>query len=291
MVVTAKDDLTADLVIRELTRRGGKVHRVDPDDVPHTLKIESSVGDGEFRLQDRYRTTHSREIRAVYWRKPKAPERAEHVAALFGLLFTLDTPLWVNHPWRNERASHKPHQLMRASRCGFNVPATLMTSEKETAREFIEGAAFRTITKTLRQQEGAFLPARFVAPEGLGSGLLLLQQYIEKDFDVRLTAVGEQLFAAKIVAPPGIPDWRQPPPRELAFEELRRIPAEIEVGVLSYMKLYGLEYGAFDFAVDHQGDWWFLECNPNGQYGFVEYATGMEISRALAEHLSRAGTA
>ncbi|WP_369216045.1 hypothetical protein [Streptomyces flavofungini] len=296
LVVTAKKDLTADLVVRELGRAGagtgtgtgtGRVHRIDPADVPRALEIEADLKSGAFRLRDRYRTTHSDDITAVYWRKPQASGQDEHVAALFGLLFTLDTPLWVNHPWHNERAAHKPPQLIQARRSGLAVPDTLISSERETALKFMESGEFRVITKTLRQQQGALEPARIAAPEDAETGLILLQQYVEKDFDVRLTVVGEQFFAARIVSPPGVTDWRQPSPGTLTFEALREIPPDVRRGVSSYMEFYGLRYGAFDFAVDRQGCWWFLECNPNGQYGFIEYATGLKISRALAHLLLR----
>lgn len=53
------------------------------------------------------------------------------------------------------------------------------------------------------------------------------------------------------------------------------------------MNHFGLVYGAFDFAVDAVGTWWTLECNPAGQYGFIEDATGLPITAALADVLEK----
>lgn len=48
------------------------------------------------------------------------------------------------------------------------------------------------------------------------------------------------------------------------------------------MAAVGLRYGAFDFRVDRDGAPWFLECNPEGQYLWIEIETGLAISRAIA---------
>jgi hypothetical protein len=45
-------------------------------------------------------------------------------------------------------------------------------------------------------------------------------------------------------------------------------------------------YGAFDFSIDRDGGWWFLECNPNGQWGFITEATGIPIASAIADLLT-----
>ncbi len=47
-----------------------------------------------------------------------------------------------------------------------------------------------------------------------------------------------------------------------------------------------LRYGALDFAVDGADRWWFLEVNPNGQWLWIEQATGQPIAAAVAVALS-----
>ncbi len=51
------------------------------------------------------------------------------------------------------------------------------------------------------------------------------------------------------------------------------------------MKIFGLVYGAFDFIVTPDGRYVFLEVNPSGQYMWIECATGLEITAALADAL------
>jgi hypothetical protein len=49
--------------------------------------------------------------------------------------------------------------------------------------------------------------------------------------------------------------------------------------------LLRLRCAALDFAVDGAGRWWFLEINPNGQWLWIEHATGLPIAAAVAAAL------
>jgi len=65
------------------------------------------------------------------------------------------------------------------------------------------------------------------------------------------------------------------------------VPPRVADAVRSYLRRAELAYGAFDFAEDTDGTWWFLECNQSGQFGFVEVETGQPIARTVAEWLAR----
>ena len=49
--------------------------------------------------------------------------------------------------------------------------------------------------------------------------------------------------------------------------------------------MLGLSYGAVDLVLTPEGRYVFLEINPNGQYLWVEDATGLPISDALCDLL------
>ncbi len=44
-------------------------------------------------------------------------------------------------------------------------------------------------------------------------------------------------------------------------------------------------FGAFDFAVTTGGEWIMFECNPFGQYGWLEDALDLPVTSALADLL------
>lgn len=262
LILTSQDDVTADLVVAQLSKQHRKVHRVALDD-----DLVISGEPGNVTIRDAHRTTVN--PRAVYWRRP-GPVDTEQGKALVGLLRSIPDLVWVNHPDSNERARHKPSQLLVARECGFLVPDTLISNDPERIQHFRSNHP-DWVQKPFHQGD-EFIP--------LGNGMIH-QQQILKHSDIRLTAVGGKLFPCRITS--SRLDWRGD---DSALYEPVSAPREIVKSVYAFMEAYGLYYGAFDFAASQQGPWYFLECNPNGQFGWVERKAGLSISLALANLLS-----
>ncbi|MFI2620579.1 hypothetical protein [Streptomyces sp. NPDC018584] len=263
LILTSQEDVTADLVVRKLTSTGREVHRVALDD---ELSFSGIPGQ-RLTIRDAHRTTTNPQ--GIYWRRP-GPVDSEQAKALVGMLRALPGLVWVNHPDCNERARHKPSQLVAARECGFMVPGTMMGNDADAIRYFTQEYPDHVI-KPLHQGD-TFVP--------LGQGMIY-QQRIRKRSDIRLTVVGRQMFPCRITS--GMQDWRED--EEATYEPVG-VPREIVNAVQRYMDHFALKFGAFDFAVSEQGPWYFLECNPNGQFGFVEKKCGLSISRALADLLA-----
>ncbi|WP_405798356.1 MvdC/MvdD family ATP grasp protein [Streptomyces sp. NBC_01506] len=143
LVVTQADDATADMVIEELNRRRVPVVRLDPGDFPTGLTVTARFGQDGLRGAARTatRVADLGGVRSVYWRRPRpyaAPPgpdeqtgrwcREEARYGLGGILAALPGAHYVNHPWRNRDAEHKPAQLAAAAACGFSIPPTLLTN-------------------------------------------------------------------------------------------------------------------------------------------------------------------
>jgi hypothetical protein len=64
-----------------------------------------------------------------------------------------------------------------------------------------------------------------------------------------------------------------------------RLPVDLETRILRLHKQLGLIYGAYDLIESVTGDVFFLECNPGGQWAWLENATGLPITRSLAAQL------
>jgi hypothetical protein len=120
---------------------------------------------------------------------------------------------------------------------------------------------------------------------GIAATAHLFQAKIKGVYDVRLTVVGDKLFAAEIHRESGSGelDWRKNH-RDLCYQPCD-VPAEVAHGVRHLMCSLELTFGALDFAVDAAGSWWFYEINPNGQWLWIERQTGLPISASLAELL------
>lgn len=58
-------------------------------------------------------------------------------------------------------------------------------------------------------------------------------------------------------------------------------------GIQRHLAALDLQYGAFDFAITSDEKYIFLECNPGGQFGWIEANTTLPITRAIADLLEK----
>jgi glutathione synthase/RimK-type ligase-like ATP-grasp enzyme len=114
----------------------------------------------------------------------------------------------------------------------------------------------------------------------------IFQERIDKSYELRITVIGSRIFAVKIdsqaLAETQL-DWRHAQ-HDVAYE-VATLPNEITMKINAFMQSLGLVYGAFDFIVTPDGRYVFLEVNPGGAYMWVEAATGLAITPALADAL------
>ncbi|MEN8652031.1 ATP-grasp ribosomal peptide maturase [Streptomyces sp. 21So2-11] len=302
LILTCRQDVTADMVVAGLHERDVPLLRFDPADLPDEadLSAEYLKGDLHGYLATDGRLLSMDSLRSIWVRRPgepaaHAPEASpwltrETGQALYGMLLSTEAR-WMNHPSMATQARCKPWQLRIAHRSGFAVPATLVTTFPRVAREF--AAQYRDVV--VKSASGpppgdppVILPTTRIGPEtdfaGVAAAPTLLQEYIAKRADIRLTFVGGTLFAARKIAASGQVDGRYGDTDHVW--EAVAVSHRISRAVHEYTSLAGLAYGAFDFAEDAEGVWWFLECNQGGQFGFIELETGQPIAAAVASWLA-----
>ncbi|MGQ4516813.1 ATP-grasp ribosomal peptide maturase [Streptomyces sp. DW26H14] len=317
LVVTALEDLTADRVIAALNEREAYVARLDPADIGTGLAFGARIGAGASawtgRLVTSSRVVELEEVAAVYYRRPtpysaryrhlpaqqRAFAAAEARHGLGGVLNHLHSSVYVNHPAAVTAADFKPAQLQLAARLGLTVPPTLVTNDPIAARAFavdhrpVICKTFRGLPADEDGRTGAIWAQR-VDPDSFDDALAvtahLLQAEIPKSGDARVTVVGKEVFAQRIAAPDGALDWRRGDWGALLHAPIA-VPASVEAALHDYLAAFGLAFGCFDFALtgdrEETEGWVFIECNPNGQWGWLPDADA--IATAFADILIRAG--
>ncbi len=214
--------------------------------------------------------------------------------------------MWLNHPDDIYRASSKIRQLVEAAKLGFVTPETLITNEPEALLDFQKALRSDLAIKTLGPPAYAANANEQVEIRGLytkriGVGDLktagsvaycpiFVQRYIEKEIELRVTVVEEEVFSCAIYSQERKEtkhDWRHP----RHVWDLKHVPTElppqVSEGCILFLKRFNLRFGAFDFIRTPSGEYVFVECNPNGQWLWIEDLTRLRITESLVSLFQR----
>jgi hypothetical protein len=94
----------------------------------------------------------------------------------------------------------------------------------------------------------------------------IYQEKIVKQFDIRMVIMGNRVYSFALHNPKKALDWRQDAGLGNVQVEIIATPPNIENGILEFARKAKICFGSVDFAVDHDGQWWFLEINEQGQF-------------------------
>lgn len=117
----------------------------------------------------------------------------------------------------------------------------------------------------------------------------IYQELVPKRFDIRVTVVGSQIFAAAIDSqsdPLAMVDWRKTDNPELPHYTAT-LPERVNTLLLRLMSSLRLTFGAIDMIQTSGGDYVFLEVNPSGQWLWIDDKLCLGISDAIANWLAK----
>jgi ATP-grasp ribosomal peptide maturase len=311
LILTAPEDITADAVIRELNRQGANVARMDTGDFPMRSRLAATISTGGFQgwLRAEGIEVDLDTVQSIYYRRPTRftfpaalsdadtmLAAAETRLGFGGVLGALNT-LWVNHPALVATAEYKPIQLRTATRCGLSIPRTLITNDKAVVIEFADAMDGPVVCKMLSSlvlsEEGVphMTYTTRIDPHAIDTAAFaatahLVQEWVPKKYDTRVTMVGQKAFAVAIHADSerGHIDWRA----DYGSLKYRVIdpPHGIVTAATRFLRCLGLTFGVFDFVVTPDDDWVMLECNPAGQWLWLQDEAGVDIAAGIADLLA-----
>ncbi len=312
LIITNEHDNHADAVILELHKRNVPVFRFHPEEFPHACSISIEIQDGriEGEIATTSRTVAFRDICAAWYRRPQSlfsgsvsPTatqledyvRAQSAATMRTLYESLQT-LWVGHPQKLQRADIKALQLAEASKAGLKTPHTLISNRPERAAAFVDmlgetECAIKALHTTgVSDEQGYRLPLTTTLPKGhpLDSVALapsVFQPYIEKATELRCVVIGKKIFSASIKSQDNEKtrkDWRGGDCQHEPFT----LPAHIEASIHRLMDSFGINFASLDMILTPEGEFVFLELNPNGQWLWLEFELGFPLVASLADLLT-----
>ncbi|PNG38232.1 hypothetical protein A1395_09015 [Pseudomonas protegens] len=310
LLVTNCRDITMDYVVAELRRRGQPFFRLNTEQLPQALCSMAGFPRDAWSISLDGVVVRGAAITGAYFRRPGAPvvpdtatdpgERAYIEAEWSSFLKSLYSRLegrWLNSPTKIFMAEDKPMQLLLAQEIGFHVPQAFVTNDILCARAI--SALGQAIGKPLRQAvlagetERVIFTSRLAEIEDKQAEAIrltpfIVQSEILKQYDVRVTVVGERVFATAIWSQDNeetITDWRKGSRPDLRHEKII-LDRRVERQCVKLVQRLGLRYGAIDLVCDQSGKLWFLEINPNGQWAWIENLTGYPIAAAIVDELT-----
>lgn len=319
LIITSKADKHADYIVSKFAERKILFVRFDTELFPGSLKItyNSRSGRSLFRINDQDSNLffHSDEITSIWHRKPilsACPLITEHSYQVFArretetflnnMYVCMSNRKWINYPYNNRIADNKLLQLQIAKEIGFNIPDTIVTNDYQEVAQFVEKhktkkIVYKTISHPFISETKENFRSVFTSIVDLSPGLLnsialtpcLFQEYIDKAYEIRITVIQNQVFAARIFSQDHLStniDWRRDQPKVQLKHEIEKIDIKLEQSCIKLVKKLNLIFGAIDMIVTPTGQYVFLEINPNGQWLWIELMLGAKISDALIDALA-----
>ncbi|OGE31561.1 hypothetical protein A2631_01475 [Candidatus Daviesbacteria bacterium RIFCSPHIGHO2_01_FULL_44_29] len=325
LILTDKNESSATKVIEHLREIDQPFSRIDVSSVFESqskikLNIKTGILDGYVQCRDGNKIDIE-SVKSVWVRRPKpisvpaswtAIEKQfiedEFTSALWSFCTCLGDVYWMNHPLysRHLLEHNKLYQLKLATASGLRVPATLVTNDPEQLIDFCEKSGGSIAIKAVRSRI-------FQESPGIASGIytnrvftdylkqhaadialapIMAQEYVPKKLEFRVTVVGHQVLACAIYSQDSErtkDDWRRYDFAKVKHEN-RVLPEDINIALLRLMDKCCLTYGAMDMILTPEGEYFFLEVNPSGQYEWIENLTKLPISRSIAEALANTDT-
>jgi hypothetical protein len=317
LILTEPFDPHADHIIKILTERGAEFVRFNPADFPARTSL--SIGyapDGRMRslLRLPETTVDLAGLQSVWNRRPRPPVPHDEIKDVAARQFiahetqTFAQDLWNALPCRwlpgrpaaTHRGQLKASQLRLAAQLGFELPPTLLTTDREEFLDFygkhngniisklagfsfdqtVGANAFTRYTEVVSKRDVAYAASVQYCP-------MIFQAYVPKRVELRITVVGGKAFAAEIHSQQTNHtryDWRRYDISETPHYP-HELPPDVQERCVRLVEKLELNYGAIDMILTPDGRYVFIEINPNGQYLWIEEQTGLPISDAICDFL------
>jgi len=306
-ITHSQDFYNIDLFFAYLDAKNIPYFRLNSDRMNHFQKI--SVNEDSFELTDESgNTIHSGDIKGVWHRKAWAipvPEELDedyrkiflsgYTSLRYNLITVLENIPWIN-PYENERKidGNKMLQLKIAKENHLTVPETIFSNDEEkiTAffHEFCNGKAVAKLhSLTAKTMNGENLISTMIIEEDTLEHIadiaycpMIFQPYIDKEYELRIVYIAGEFFTGKINNSENA-DWRVAQGNYIwsAYE----LPENIKMGLASMMEEMGLYIGAIDMIRGKDGEYYFLEVNPQGEWGMLQKELGFPIAERIADNL------
>lgn len=309
LILSSKFDFSCDYVTAALHKIGIPYYRINSEDIPSiqiSLDPAKQLLTVRNKIQSKKLSTNNLVSiyyrRPVYYREYGTPQYSSkemlirsHWLSFLVNLRLIDNVTWVNKPESTYLAEHKAYQLATAKKLGFRIPKTIITNDVALLKNGFHNAKQLVVkgldTVMLREKNKETFGFTHIVKrsqlrrKNLFSLPTVVQEFLEPKLDIRVTVIGDRVFAAEIRKSGEYitGDWRINR-ADIQFLP-HRLPKRIAEKSVELLKKLDLKFGAIDMAI-HSGSYYFLEINPTGEWAWLVVKAGLEIDTAIAGFLA-----
>lgn len=296
LMITGSHDRTCDYIERKYPET--QFFRLNLDEFS-TYFI--SVTANGFCIETKTGTITSESCSAIYYRKPIAENlngvfqekyhrfaHSESFSLIDGIMESFKGTC-LSRPSILRKANNKILQLSLASEIGFSLPKSIITNSHDRIKKIQEEELIvKPLSVGTVDHEGTreYVQTNLV-DSSIDASLLkfcpsYFQQYIEKDYELRVTVIGNDFHTVRIDSKNKI-DWRKAN-NEVSYS-LTDLPDVVSQQCITFMNSMSINFGCFDFMVKDE-ELYFLEMNANGQWAWLDEITQFGISKSLIKYLT-----
>ncbi|MEZ3550438.1 MAG: grasp-with-spasm system ATP-grasp peptide maturase [Lachnospiraceae bacterium] len=314
LILTSSGDYSTDCVIDWLKYYQAKFIRLNSEDlIDERFKIFIGQSPGlSITVNDKMVPLH--EIKAIWFRKfyftntsafienfPVGRFRKEKMLAinqqksiLKFIVLSLKDKKWLPRPF--DLPLNKSYVVYQALRIGMKIPQTIITNTKEYISSDYEiitksicdatnvisssGRRYFGFTSEINSNYIGMIPNTF-SPS-------MIQEKIDKAYELRIFYLCGEIFGMAIFSQSI--DQTRVDFRKYNWEKPNRyepvsVPKELKDKIKLLMNVLKLNTGSLDFIKAKDGNYYFLEINPTGQFGMMEGPCNYPLHKRVAQVL------
>lgn len=312
LVLSDEVDQTTNDVIKWIKHFGFSFTKIIPTDhyIIESLKITNTVSEAIIRNYDNKSVIDLKDVRSVWFRRgrlnfmpnidleselevPKGLESYlyhESHALFEYILSKLEVRTLGNY---FNAIPNKLRMLEMARAVGLKIPDTIVSSLNPSLQGQLGDKGY--ITKAIQDMfhtinvEGHFISytTKVQKNDFTGSSKVtypsLIQEAIERLYEIRIFFFCDKIYSMAIISNDYEVDFRS------SYETLRTIPynlpTKIENKIRSFIEQTQFNTGSIDLIRSKDGEYYFLEINPLGQFGMVSWPCNYNLEYKIAKFL------
>lgn len=182
--------------------------------------------------------------------------------------------------------------LEEAKKTGFLIPEThLKTHLRDLAPDesYISKSLGVPFTCEYKQHNGHGYTERLQVEDTAHYFMTsFIQKEVKKKFEVRVYVFMEEVYSMAIFSQMNKKsevDYRKYDDENPYLDEPFEIPSDLKEKSLALMKALKMNTGSLDFMYGDDGQFYFLEINPNGQFGYLGFVNGLDLFEIMAKKI------